>query len=127
MKCVYVYSLFGMEKEMNSPTKTYLYITMFTVFTLMFSFIYNITSVKILCYSVAANVLNLYVIVPAVIGAFIFSYSVFYWPLVFIAAGIDAYALHYYTPDSSFYDMAVIFLSFILIVFSLNLIKIIFK
>lgn len=120
--------IFG-EVIMSSKKKTYLFILIFAIILLAIGFAYDIAFIKSLYYNTLTNVSKPLILVPAVICAFIFLQSGYYWLLMLVCAFGDAFVYLYMAGRRvySFEPLAITAFAFLVIVYLLNFVKSIIK
>ena len=114
---------------MSDTKRSYLYILIFGLFLLGLGFGYNIGIIKSLYYNTIATVSKPLVLVPAVLCAFIFLKSGYYWLIMIICALGDAFAYHFLAGKTvySFGPLAMTAFAFLVIVYFLNFARAIIK
>ncbi len=114
---------------MSSRKKTYIFILVFAVIIIALGFMGNIHFIKHLYAVTLANLQKTMILVPAVICAFVFINSGYYWLVMLGCALIDAITIHYLAGNAAlhFHTMAYTAFAFLVIVYLLNLVKSLIK
>lgn len=105
------------------------YILAIAIILILSGFIFNIHIIKAVFQSLTAMLTSPYIIAPAAICAFIFITSRNYWLLNSICAFVTSLVIQYgiYEHGDGIYTILVRALAFLVVVYLLNLLKIIFN
>lgn len=115
-----------------NKTKIYFWIFVIALIAIIAGFILNIPIIKGTSRTIFTHISNIWILVPAVISAFLFNKSRYYW-LIMIALGIiDAVCVHIFIANRTLSGLAVHPLimrtvSFLTVVYLINLTRLILR
>ena len=114
---------------MDFSKKNYIYIAILAICIIFLGFLYNIAYITSFYYSIAAHITELWITVPAIVCAILFANNGTFWLTMIILSGLDAVFFRWYHGYSltNITAIGTIKLTFLIVVFGVNLIKAIFR
>lgn len=111
-----------------SKTRYYFWILAIVIITVLAGYILNIAEIKQISRATLANAVHTWILIPAVISAFLFGNFRHYWLTILIIGLIDAVCIHLFLNNGTAAGIlttttAIRVFAFIAVVYVMNLLK----